>query len=66
MKITRQELLSNGYAEHITKNGVFYVKGTMALVYVYNVWMPCYYAAGTQLSDRIYVETMEELDLLNH
>lgn len=64
MKNTKQELLNNGFVEHSTENGSFYVKGKVALVYNVNVWMPCYYTEEGPLANKLYIENMEELDLL--
>ena len=65
MKITKQALLRNGFTEHHIENGICYVKGNIALIYIFDVWIPCHYVAGTFMADRLYVKTMEELELLN-
>lgn len=64
MKITKQELLKRGFDEHITENGSFYVKGKIALVYNFNAWIPCHYTNEGPLAERLYLEDMEELDVL--
>ena len=65
MKITKQNLLDHGFVEHINDCGSFYVKGNIALVYNFNAWIPCHYVGGTLLADRLYLENMEEIELLN-
>lgn len=66
MKITKELLLENGFEERIVEGQTIYVKGHYALVYMFCAWIPCYYAAGTVLADRIYVNTMEELSVLEN
>ncbi len=64
MKITKVLLLERGFAERCVDGHIIYVKGHHALFYVFGVWLPCYYAAGTILAEKIYINTMEELDIL--
>lgn len=65
MKITEQALLGSGFKRHSTQDGgICYVKGNIALVHNTGLWIPCYYAAGTPLAEKLYVETMEEVELL--
>lgn len=64
MKITKQELLKRGFVEHFSEEGPFYVKGKIALVYRYNIWIPCYYSDKGPIADRLYIENIEELDAL--
>ena len=65
MKITREQLIEKGYEEKRDENGnSFYVKGCLALVRNFNVWLPCHYEQGSILGNRLYVENMEELELI--
>ena len=61
MKITKELLLQEGFVERVIEGQTIFVKGHVALVYVFNVWIPCYYSFGTILADRLYIDTMEEL-----
>ncbi len=65
MKITKELLLQEGFVERVIEGHTIFVKGHVALVYVFNVWIPCYYSFGTILADRLYIDTMEELVVLN-
>lgn len=65
MKITKELLLQEGFVERVIEGQTIFVKGHVALVYVFNVWIPCYYSFGTILADRLYIDTMEELAVLN-
>lgn len=64
MEITKDLLLQEGFEERIIEGQTIFVKGHVALVYVFNVWIPCYYSYGEILSDRLYINTMEELAAL--
>lgn len=61
MKITKELLLQEGFVERVIEGQTIFVKGHVALVYVFNVWIPCYYSFGTILAGRLYIDTMEEL-----
>ena len=61
MKITKELLLQKGFVERVIEGQTIFVKGHVALVYMFNVWIPCYYSFGTILADRLYIDTMEEL-----
>lgn len=65
MKISKELLLQEGFIERVIEGETVYVKGHIALVYGFNVWRPCYYSYGTILTDRLYINTMEELSALN-
>ena len=65
MKITKELLLQKGFVERVIEGQTIFVKGHVALVYMFNVWIPCYYSFGTILADRLYINTMEELAVLN-
>lgn len=64
MKITKELLLQEGFEERVIEGLTIFVKRHVALVYMFNVWIPCYYAFGTILADRIYLDSMEELAVL--
>ena len=64
MKITKDLLMHEGFEERVIDGQTIFVKGHVALVYVFNVWIPCYYAFGTILADKIYIDSMEELAVL--
>ncbi|MBQ5981559.1 MAG: hypothetical protein IJL54_05240 [Prevotella sp.] len=65
MKITKELLLQSGFEERVIEGQTIYVKGHIALVYLFNIWLPCHYSYGKILSDRLYVDSMEELEALN-
>ena len=65
MKITKELLLQSGFEERVIEGQTIYVKGHIALVYLFNIWLPCHYSYGKILSDRLYVVSMEELEALN-
>lgn len=65
MKISKELLLQNGFEERVIEGQTIYVKGHIALVCLFNVWIPCHYSYGNLLVDRLYVNSMEELDVLN-
>lgn len=64
MKITRELLLNNGFEERQVEGHTIFVKGNRALFYLLNVWIPCFYAAGTPLADSIYITTMGQSEIL--
>lgn len=64
MKITKDSLLQEGFEERELQGQIVYVKGHVALMYIFNCWIPCHYSYGTVLVDRIYVSSMEELEAL--
>ena len=64
MNITKELLLQNGYEERIIEGLTVFVKGHVALVYIFNVWIPCHYSYGNLLIDRLYINTMEEVKFL--
>ena len=66
MVITKERLLENGFEERMFDGHTVFLKGHHALVYVFGVWLPCRYGAGTILSDRLYINTMEELEILEN
>lgn len=64
MDISRDLLLERGYKEYQIKGQIVFVKGHHALIRLFGVWIPCYYDAGTFLTDRIWINNMEELDII--
>lgn len=64
MKISKEILLENGFDERVVNGQIVYVKGHVALVYIFNVWIPCHFSYGTVLVDRLYINSMEELEEL--
>jgi len=64
MEITKDLLLQNGFEERVIEGKTVYVKGHIALVHNLNMWIPCYYSYGEILSDRLYINTMDELAAL--
>ncbi len=66
MEITKERLLENGFEERIFDGHTVYVKSHYALVNVWGMWLPCYYGAGTVLSGRLHINTMEELEILEN
>lgn len=66
MKITKELLLERGYEERVIEGHYVFVKNHIALFYDLNVWRPCHYSYGTILTDRLYINTMEELDILSN
>ena len=64
MEITKELLLNDGFEERLIDDHKVYVKGHIALIHIFNMWIPCYYSYGNVLSDRLYVNTMEELAAL--
>jgi hypothetical protein len=65
MNISKELLLQEGFEERVIESQTVFVKGHVALVYVFNVWVPCYYSYGAILADRLYINTMEELAVIN-
>ena len=65
MKITKELLLAKGFEMRVIDGQTIFVKGHTALLYLFGTWLPCYYSANGVLTDRLYVNTMEELKLLN-
>ena len=66
MKITKELLLDNGFEERIIEGLTVFVKGHIALIYMFNSWIPCHYSYGTVLVDKLYINTIEELSVLNN
>ena len=64
MTITKDLLLQEGFKERLIEGQIVFVKGHIALVYMFNSWIPCHYSYGTVLVDRLYINTMEELATL--
>lgn len=65
MKITEESLLARGYEKKLDGNGQpIYVKGNKALVYNIGLWIPCHYSHNGPLAGRLYVNTIEELEML--
>jgi len=64
MKISKELLLQDGFEERVIEGQTIFVKGHIALVYVFNVWIPCYYSYGNLLVDKLYITSMEELKCL--
>ena len=64
MKITKELLKEIGFEERVIEGQPVFVKGHIALVYMFNSWIPCHYSYGTVLVDRLYINTMEELATL--
>jgi len=65
MRITEELLLGKGFEKRVIDGQTIYVKGHTALLYLFGTWLPCYYSVNGVLADRLYVNTMEELELLN-
>lgn len=65
MKISKELLLQSGFEERVIGGQTIFVKGHIALVYLFNIWLPCHYSYGNLLSDRLYVDSMEEIEALN-
>jgi hypothetical protein len=66
MKKPRDLLREIGFEERIIEGQILFVKGHVALVYMFNSWIPCHYSYGTILVDKLYINTMEELSALNN
>lgn len=64
MEITKELLLQNGFEERTINGHNVFVKGHVALMYMLNCWIPCHYSYGNVLIDRLYVNSMEELEAL--
>lgn len=64
MKISKELLLQEGFEERVIESQTIFVKGHIALVYVFNVWIPCHYSYGNILVDKLYITSMEELKCL--
>ncbi len=64
MKISKELLLENGFNERVVDGQTVYVKGHVALVYIFNVWIPCHYSYGALLTNQLYISSMEELEEL--
>lgn len=61
MKITRDNLIQEGFDESKIKDLSIFKKGVFGLVYNFNVWLLCNCETGIPLNDKQYVSTMEEV-----
>lgn len=60
MKITETLLLEEGFEKKLVKDGRFYVKGKIGVVYN-GMWLPCNIDTGEPYNTGICVETLEDL-----
>lgn len=60
MKITETLLLEDGFEKKHTKDGCFYVKGKIGVVYN-DMWLPCNIDTGVPYSTVFFLETLEDL-----
>lgn len=66
MNISRDLLLERGYEERLVKGQIVFIKGHHALINLLGLWIPCYYSAGTFLADKIWINNMEELEIIEN
>ena len=60
MKITDTLLLEKGFEKKFSKDGFFYVKGKIGVVYN-GMWLPCNVDTGVPINTCIRVDSIEDL-----
>lgn len=61
MKITRENLIKEGFTEIESQKSSLYKKGNFGIVYNFDMWLPCNCETGIPLNNKTYVSTMEEV-----
>lgn len=63
-KISAQRLLKDGFIKVRDNQGVYYSKGSYAIVLNNGLWLPCNRDKGELFNTSIYIETMDQLHQL--
>lgn len=61
-EITPKTLLEHGFVEFKAKNGICYIKGSIAVTYYKVIWVACSIIYDTIYCQRIYFNSIEEIE----
>jgi len=61
-KITPENLIKHGFVAFQAKNGICYIKGSIAVTYYNVIWVACSIIYDTIYYQRIYFNSLEEIE----